>query len=88
MCDDLQHYFLISSELTIPEKVSFIVKIEYKEEQEGVVASNTLQILSNVFLQTLSHFLNEYYKSSCTTTQSQVFQALMESRMVTHFGGR
>lgn len=76
--NDLQHYFLISSEVSLPENASFVVKIEYKDEQEGVITTNTLQILSNVVLQTLSHFLTQYYKNAPTYYHSQIFKALIQ----------
>ena len=34
LCNEKDQYFLIHSDLSIPEKVSFIIKIEYKEEGE------------------------------------------------------
>ena len=78
--NDLQHYFLINSEVSLPENANFVVKIEYKEEQEGVITTNTLQVLSNVFLQTLSHFLAQYYKNAPTYIHSQIFKVLMQNQ--------
>jgi len=82
LCDDMQHYFVIKTDMAVPDKVSFIVKIEYKQEQEGVVTTNTLQILSNVFLQTLSHFLNQYYNESYSVSRNEVLQSLLQNQSI------
>lgn len=45
MYNSLQHYFLINAGMPIGEKANFVIKIDYKEEQEGIVSTNTIQIL-------------------------------------------
>ena len=77
MFNDLNHYFLISAELLLPEHINFVIKIDYKDEQEGIITTNTLQILSNVFAQTLSHFLRLFYNDETNVEQSNIFRALV-----------
>ena len=77
MLNDLNHYFLISAELLLPEHINFVIKIDYKDEQEGIITTNTLQILSNVFAQTLSHFLRLFYNDETNVEQSNIFRALV-----------
>ena len=80
MLNDLNHYFLINAELSLPDRINFVIKIVYKDEQESIITTNTLQILSNVFAQTLSHFLRSHYNDESNVEQSNIFRALVSFR--------
>jgi hypothetical protein len=77
---EMDHYFNITNEVSQTDKAQFIVKIEYKIVQEGVIASNTLQILSNVFHQTLSYFLSLIFKDDLLYSPTEIFKILLHRK--------
>ena len=83
LVNENDHYFMIKADKTVPYSINFLIKIENEEEQEGMIITTTLQVLSDVFLQTLSHFLNLYYKESFGMPHTQVYQTLMERKKET-----
>jgi hypothetical protein len=76
-----QQYFLINSEVTVPEKISFVIKIEYEDDQEGVMVNNTIQILTPNIVQTLSHFLTKFYTETSSMSKTQVFDGLLKTHI-------
>jgi hypothetical protein len=70
---------LINSEVTVPENISFVIKIEYEDDQEEVMVNNTIQILTPNIVQTLSHFLIKFYTETSSMSETPVFDGLLKT---------